>query len=664
MKAYSELAARSDAMWTADNSLELYGIENWGNGYFSINDKGNIIIIPNKDRSQHVDVMDLVAEIEDSNDLEFPVLLRFPQILENRINEINGAFNSAIEEFCYKGRYQPVFPVKVNQRKEVIEYILKYGQKYNIGVEVGTKAELLAALSLGLPKDAPLVCNGYKDEDYLRLALSVHNVNNIIIVVDLFEEIRDILKYAEEMGIVPHIGMRIKLFARGSGRWIESGGESAKFGLSTGEALELVRILRERNLTESLKMIHFHIGSQITDIRTIKNAMNEAARIYAKARKLAKIEYLNVGGGLSVDYNGSNTATPSSSNYTLREYANDVVYTVQKICEEEEVPCPTIVSESGRATAAYHSMLIFKIIGKKNSKDSLLRPPKEDDPIQIEDLCCAFKEINLDNYKEHYHDALQYRDELYDSFNLGNIGLEERSKGETLFWMVCRKAAFYARQAEDDSDEFMELKKLVSQKYIGNFSLFQSVPDMWGVEQIFPTIPLHRLKEMPCEHGTIVDLTCDSDGEVKRYAGDSEGREYLEMHTLMEDEDYYMGIFLLGAYQDTLGDFHNLIGSAHEVHVKVEGDNWWICQKVEGDTCRKLLDFFNYETKDYIWEIMDRCVEKKECIDKKELEQIEAQLNRTLKGYTYFIDKPNGHVKNDVKDRINNKEMEKACLRP
>lgn len=642
-------------MWTADNSLELYGIESWGNGYFSVNDKGNIIILPNRDRSQCVDVMDLVTEIEESKDLEFPVLLRFPQILEDRINEINGAFNSAIEEFCYKGCYQPVFPMKVNQRKEVIEYILKYGQKYNIGVEVGTKAELLAALSLGLPKDALLVCNGYKDEDYLRLALSVHNVNNIIIVVDLFEEIYDILKYAEEMDIVPHIGMRLKLFARGSGRWIESGGESAKFGLSTGEALELMRILRERGLTESLKMIHFHIGSQITDIRTIKNAMNEAARIYAKARKLAKIDYLNVGGGLSVDYNGSNTAMPSSANYTLREYANDVVYTVQKICEEEEVPCPIIVSESGRATAAYHSMLIFKIIGKKNSKDSLLRPPTEEDPIQIEDLCCAFKEINIDNYKEHYHDALQYRDELYDSFNLGNIGLEERAKGETLFWMVCRKAAFYARQAEDESEEFQELKKLVSQKYIGNFSLFQSVPDMWGVEQIFPTIPLHRLKEAPTEHGTIVDLTCDSDGEVKRYAGDSEGREYLEMHTLMEEEDYYIGIFLLGAYQDTLGDFHNLLGSAHEVHVKVEGDNWWICQKVEGDTCRKLLDFFNYETKDYIWEIMDRCVEKKQCIDKKELEQIEDQLNRTLKGYTYFIDKPNGHAKT--------KEMEKSCQR-
>lgn len=642
-------------MWKVEDSIDLYGVENWGNGYFSVNDKGNIIILPNKDRSRSVDAMDLIEEIEKSKDLEFPVLLRFPQMLEDRIDEITGSFLGAIEEFSYKGTYQPIFPMKVNQRKEVIEYIIKYGAKYKIGLEVGTKAELLAALSLGLPKDALLICNGYKDEDYLRLALSVHSVNNIVIVVDLFEEANDILKYAEEMGITPRIGMRVKLFARGSGRWVESGGESAKFGLSTSEALELMKILREKGLLDSLKMIHFHIGSQITDIRTIKNAMNEAARIYAKARKMAEIEYLNVGGGLSVDYNGSNTATPSSANYSLQEYANDVVYAVQKICEEEEVSCPTIVSESGRAIAAYHAMLIFKVIGKKNAKDSLLKSRETEDPIQIEDLCCAFKEIDIDNYKEHYHDALQYRDELYDSFNLGNIGLEERAKGETLFWMVCKKAAFLAKQTEDDSEEFQELKKLVSQKYIGNFSLFQSVPDMWGVEQIFPTIPLHRHNEMPSERGRIVDITCDSDGEVKRYAGDSEGLEYLEMHTLMESEDYYMGIFLLGAYQDTLGDFHNLLGSAHEVHVMVEGDNWYICQKVEGDTCRKLLDFFNYETKDYIWEIMDRCVEKKQCIDKKELEQIEAQLNRTLKGYTYFITKPNGHFKD--------KELDKASLK-
>ena len=642
---------RSEPMWTAEDSIDLYGIENWGNGYFSVNDKGNIIIIPNRNTSQSVDVTDLIEEIEDAKDLEFPVLLRFPQILEDRINEITGSFTNAIKEFNYSCNYQPIFPMKVNQRKEVIEYVLKYGAKYNIGLEVGTKAELLAALSLGPSKDAPLICNGYKDADYLRLALSIHNVNNIIIVVDLFEEIYDILKYAKEMGITPRIGMRVKLFSRGAGRWVESGGESAKFGLSTSEMLDLMKILRENGLMDSLKMIHFHIGSQITDIRMIKNAMNEAARIYAKVRKVADIQYLNIGGGLSVDYNGSNTATPSSSNYTLQEYANDAIYTIQKICEDENVPCPTILSESGRAIAAYHSMLIFKIIGKKNSKDTFLRPPDPDDPIQIDDLCSAFKEINPDNYKEHYHDALQYRDDLYNAFNLGNIGLEERAKGETLFWMVCKKAMFYAKQAEDESEEFHELKRLVSQKYIGNFSLFQSVPDMWGVEQIFPTIPLHRLNEMPCEHGTIVDLTCDSDGEVKRYAGDSEGREYLDMHTLMENEDYYIGIFLLGAYQDTLGDFHNLLGSANEVHVMIDESDWWICQKVEGDTCRKLLDFFNYETKDYIWEIMDRCVEKKHCVDKRELEQVESQLNKTLNGYTYFITRPNGHSKSKEIDK-------------
>jgi len=636
-------------MWKAEDSIELYGIEKWGNGYFSVNEKGNIIVVPNKDPSQSVDIMDLIEVIERSKDMEFPVILRFPQMLENRIDEITGAFLGSIDEFAYKDIYQPIIPIKVNQRKEVIEYIIKYGAKHNIGIEVGTKAELLAALSLGLSRDAPLICNGYKDEDYLRLALSIHSVNNILIVVDLFEEIFDILKYADQMGITPRLGMRVNLFSRGSSRWVDSRGEPAKFGLSTSEALELIRMLREKDQIDSLEMLHFHICSQITDIRTVKNAMNEAARIYAKARKMANIKYLNVGGGLSVDYNGSNTATPSSANYYLQEYANDIVYTVQKICKEEEVPCPAIISEIGRAIAAYHSMLIFKIIGKKDAKSSSLLALNDNTPIQIDDLCSAFMEININNYKEHYHNALQYRDELYDSFNLGNIGLEDRATGETFFWMVCKKAAFLAKQAEDESEEFQELKKLVSQKYIGNFSLFQSVPDMWGVEQIFPTIPLHRLNEMPSERGRIVDITCDSDGEIKRYAGDSEGLEYLDMHTLLENEDYYLGIFLLGAYQDTLGDFHNLLGCAHEVHIMADGEDWYICQKVEGDTCRKLLDFFNYETKDYIWEIMNRCVDKHLSIPKKELEQIESQLNRTLKGYTYFITKPNDKKEREKK---------------
>jgi arginine decarboxylase len=632
-------------MWTVDDSTDIYGIENWGSGYFFINYQGHVAIAPHKDRKSSIDVMDLIDEVEYAKDIEFPVLVRFPQILEHRIVEINEAFLGAIQEFQYPGGYQPVFPMKVNQRKEVIEYTITYGKKYNIGLEVGTKAELLAALALGMPKEALIICNGYKDEDYLKLALSITNVNNIILVVDLFEEIFDVIRYARELGVRPKLGMRIKLFSRGSGRWVESGGESAKFGLVTSEALQILRILAEVGLIDMLKMIHFHIGSQITEVRTITTAVTEASRIYAKVVKVTKsIEYLNVGGGLAVDYNGSKTATFSSKNYSLREYANDIVYNIQKICDEEEVPYPTIVSESGRATAAYHSMLIFKIIGKKNSKEAFLKAPTEEDPVQLDDLCSAFKEMNLSNYKEHFHDALQNREDLYNAFNLGNIGLEERAKGETLFWMVCKKAAQFARQAEDESEDFTELRKIVSQKYIGNFSLFQSVPDMWGVNQIFPVMPLHRLREMPCEHGTIVDLTCDSDGEVKVYAGDSEGKEYLELHPLIKDEDYYVGIFLIGAYQDTLGDYHNLLGLANEVHVLVEGEKYKVLHKVKGDTCKVLLDFFKYDTRDYINRILRTCKEKGECIDKKELDQIEAELNKAMGGYTYFT-KLNGHTK-------------------
>lgn len=613
-------------MWKVDDSIALYGIHGWGDGYFSINEKGNIVVMPNKSSDCCVDVMDIIRRLETSGE-NLPVLLRFPQIIEHRIWEIYRAFAGSISEFGYQGRYQPVFPMKVNQRKEVIEYILNYGREINIGLEIGTKAELLAALTLDLPEDSLLICNGYKDDDFLRLALMFSDKHKIIIVVDLFEEIFDILRLAKSMGVRPLLGMRAKLFSKGSGRWAESGGESSKFGLSTIECLGLLRILEDNGLLDRLRMIHFHIGSQITDIHRIKRAMNEAARIYAKVRKVAEIEYFNVGGGLSVDYDGSKSSGPSSANYTLREYSNDIVYTLQKICEEEGVPCPTIVSESGRAIAAYHSFLVFKIIGKKNSKDGFVAFPLEGDPIQIEDLYFAFKNINLKNYKEYYHDALHYRDELLDSFNLGNIGLEERAKGEMLFWMVCQKAVSLARQAGDNSEEFRELKKLVGQKYIGNFSLFQSVPDMWGVGQIFPIMPLHRLREVPSESGTIADITCDSDGEIKSFAG---GEEAIDLHKLSRGEDYYMGIFLLGAYQDTLGDFHNLLGCVTEVHVLVEGRSWRISKRIQGDTCEKLLKFFNYDTEAYLQRLGERCATE------PQLGAVLEEVRRALSTTTYF----------------------------
>jgi arginine decarboxylase len=616
-------------MWTIDDSASLYGVDGWGNGYFAINDAGNLAVSPRKEGGGTVDVMEIVGAINEADAASFPILFRFPQILEDRLEEINGAFVASMKELEYQGGYRLVFPMKVNQRREVVEYIAIGGKKLNVGLEVGTKAELLAALSLDLGPDALIVCNGYKDQDYLKLALKFGEANNIVIVIDIFEEIFDLLRCSRELGAKPRLGLRAKLFSRGSGRWEESGGELSKFGLSTAEILESIRILSENGMIDCLKMLHFHIGSQITDIRKIKIAMNEAARIYAKVRKVAEVEYFNVGGGLSVDYDGSKTPTPASANYTLQEYSNDVVYTLQRTCDEEEVPCPTIVSESGRAIAAYHSFLAFKVIGKKNSKEGLEVVPAEDDPIQIEDMRQALDKMDLENYAEFYHDALHYREELFDAFNLGNIGLEERSKGDLLFWRVCQKAASFAKADENDSDEFESLKKLLSKKYIGNFSLFQSVPDMWGVQQIFPTMPLHRLGEEPMVKGTIADITCDSDGEIRSFAG--ENSDFLALHELLADEDYYLGTFLLGAYQDTLGDFHNLLGCVNEVHVTVEDGGWRISKIVEGDACEKLLRFFNYEPERHLVEMASRC-----CADESERVRAAETIRRALAEYSYF----------------------------
>ncbi len=617
-------------MWTVDDSVSLYGVDGWGNGYFSITEEGNLAVSPRKEAGGTVDIMEIVDRINEADTVSFPILFRFPQILEDRLQEINSAFLASMEELDYRGGYRLVFPMKVNQRREVVEYIVGGGKKLNVGLEVGTKAELLAALSLDLGPDALIICNGYKDQDYLKLALKFGEVSNIIIVIDIFEEIFDLLRCSRELGIKPRLGLRTKLFSRGSGRWEESGGELSKFGLSTAEILESIRILSENGMIDRLKMLHFHIGSQITDIRKIKIAMNEAARIYAKVRKVAEVEYFNVGGGLSVDYDGSKTPTPASANYTLQEYSNDIVYTLQRTCDEEEVPCPTIVSESGRAIAAYHSFLAFKVIGKKNSKDGLEVEPDENDPVQIEDMRQALDNMDLENYAEFYHDALHYREELFDAFNLGNIGLEERSKGDLLFWKVCQKAASFAKADENDSEEFESLKRLLSKKYIGNFSLFQSVPDMWGVQQIFPTMPLHRLGDEPTVRGTIADITCDSDGEIRSFAG--ENSDFLALHALKADEDYYLGTFLLGAYQDTLGDFHNLLGCVNEVHVTVEEDSSWRISKiVEGDACEKLLRFFNYEPEKGLAEMASRC-----CADEAEREKATETIRKALGEYSYF----------------------------
>lgn len=616
-------------MWSLDDSASLYGVENWGNGYFSINRLGNLEVTPRMRNGHSADLMEIIDHINRSEMASFPVLFRFPQILEDRLEEITGAFHTSIEEFEYGGDYRLVYPVKVNQRREVLDYIIQGGRKMDVGLEVGTKAELLAALSMERAPGSLIICNGYKDDDYLKLAIEFGQRNNIIVVVDIFDELFNLIKCCKEMAILPRMGLRVKLFSRGSGRWEESGGELSKFGLSTTEIVDAIEILSKEGMIDNLEMLHFHIGSQITDIRKIKVAMNEAARIYAKIRSVAPIQYFNVGGGLGIDYDGTNTSNPASVDYTLQEYANDVVYTLKKVCDEEDVQIPTIVSESGRAIAAYHSFLVFKIIGVKNSKEGRDFTPKEDDPVQILDMHLALENMDLENYAEYYHDALHYRNELFNAFNLGNIGLEERARGDMLFWKVCQKAAIFAQGDENETEEFENLKRLLSKKYIGNFSLFQSVPDMWGVQQLFPIMPLHRLSEEPTEKATIADITCDSDGEIKSFVG--ENRDFLSLHHLKSDEDYYLGIFLLGAYQDTLGDYHNLLGSADEVHVLVDENGWSIFDVVEGDRCGDLLKFFDYDPENCLKGAISGCQ-----LAGKKREKVLQDLRRALAGYSYF----------------------------
>ncbi len=591
-------------MWTTDDSSRLYGLDDWGGGYFSINEEGNLEVCPQKNQTQSADLMEVIGEVAREG-ISFPVLFRFPQTIEDRLTGIDQAFCSSIEELGYQGCYRLVFPIKVNPHRAVIKQVVEGGKA---GLEVGTKAEMLAALSMDPDPDALIVCNGYKDDQYLKLAIGSRKS---VVVVDVFEELSSVLRCSEEMGIRPRLGLRVRLFSKGM---------RSKFGLSTTEILEAIEILSKNEMLDRLEMLHFHLGSQITDIRNVKDAVNEAARIYAKVRKTVDIRYFDVGGGLSVDYDGSRTTSPTSTNYSLKEYTNDVVYTLQRVCEDEGVSCPDIISESGRAIAAYHSVLVFKIIGEKNSYfgDVL---PGGDGSIQVEDLRFALDNINAENRVEYYHDALHYQDELFDSFSLGNIGLEEKAEGENLFWNVCQKASRLAEEVGDESKEFQDLKKLLCKKYIGDFSLFRSAPDIWGVHQIFPTIPLHRLGERPTEKGTIADITCDSDGEIASFTGVN--ASYLPLHTLKKDEDYYLGTFLLGAYQDALGSFHNLLGRVNEVHVLVDEKGWRISKVVEGHRCEDVLRVFDYHPAS--WHGLQ---------NKAEMED----LRNALKGYTYFDD--------------------------
>lgn len=582
--------------FTVDRATELYGLDGWGNGYLAVRDDGHLLVTPSRDAGRAIDLYEVVQDLA-RRGLKTPMLLRFPQLLEGQIHELTSAFARAIEEYRYPERFSPVFPMKVNQQKAVLDELLRSGWKHNLGLEVGSRPELLAAAALETPADALVVCNGYKDPDYLSSAsLAVRLGKRVVIVVEKPFELDPILELAARGQPMPLIGFRIRLQARGSGRWEKSGGFASKFGLTTRQLLQALERLTAAGIQQQVGLLHFHIGSQITEIRKVKNAVREAGRIYAKLRKMGvPIRYLDVGGGLGIDYDGSKTSSDASVNYTVQEYANDVVFGISEVCESEHVPPPAIVNESGRMLVAYHSILVTDVRASVSGVDSEPLSLTGREPQVVQDLAEVERHITVKNYRESYHDALEYRDQMYSLFNLGLLGLDDRAKAETLFMNIAAKAVGHSKTAKFVADEFAELESKLHDKYICNFSVFQSLPDHWALDQLFPVLPIHRLKEIPTRRATLVDITCDSDGEVDKFVDLKDIKQALEVHELVPGEPYYLAFVLVGAYQDTMGDLHNLFGRVHEAEVVLDPRGKAVISNVRrGEQAAEALDYFGF----------------------------------------------------------------------
>ncbi len=583
--------------FTVDDAAEIYGLDTWGNGYLAVGSDGHLRVTPGGDSNRGIDLYDVVSRLA-ARGFKTPMLLRFPQLLEGQVEKLTGAFNRAISEYSYPGEFQPVFPIKVNQQRPVVEGLLSSGRKYDLGIEVGSRPELLLAASLDAPPESLVICNGFKDAEYLEAASLASDLGKkVVVVVEKPFELKAILEMADRGGQVPLIGFRIRLQAKGSGLWEKSGGFTSKFGLTTRQLLDAVERINQAGLGKHIALVHFHIGSQITEIRKVKNAVREGGRVYAKLRRMGiQIQYLDVGGGLGIDYDGSRTSSDASVNYTVQEYANDVVFGIQEVCEQEHVPYPTIVCESGRMLVAYHSILITDVRAAISGVDETPPTLNGREPQVVEDLAEVARNITVKNYREFYHDAIEYRDQMYSLFNLGMIGLEDRAKGESLFWGVAAKAVRHSRSAKFMAEEFVELERRLHDKYICNFSVFQSLPDHWALDQLFPVLPIHRLDEAPRRKATLVDITCDSDGEVEKFVDLKDIKESLEVHQLIPDETYYLGFVLVGAYQDTMGDLHNLLGRVHEAEVVLDPRGETVVRNVRrGEQAIEALNYFGYD---------------------------------------------------------------------
>ena len=576
-----------------EQTIETYGIDNWGAGYFGVNRKGNLIVISPENENLNADVKEIIDDLR-KRGISTPVLLRFPQLLFGQIRKLQTAFRKSIKEFEYEGGHLCVYPMKVNQNRAVIEEYLREGSRYNFGLEAGSKAELYAALGLEQSKESLLVLNGFKDRDFIKLAFAGAGAGkNVVIVIEKMSELEHTLSLIKEVTAensnadLPMIGVRVKLYSKGSGKWEKSGGEAAKFGLTTTEILDVIRRLQEAGRIDLLKLLHFHIGSQLTDIKRIKNAMKEAARTYAKIHQMGvPIEYLDVGGGMAVDYDGSRTSFESSANYNAREFANDVIYVIKTVCDDENVPHPTIIQESGRFLSAYHAILVTNVQDEIETVVEDLTPMEigADDPQVVRELADLRETINAKNYREYYHDALEHREELFTMFNLGLITLEDKGKGEVLFWDVCERADQFAQLKKYVSEEFDDLRKLLCAKYLANFSVFRSMPDNWALEQLFPIIPIHKLNKKPTEYATLCDITCDSDGIVDKFVDLHDVKPVLELHKLVPGEAYYIAMMLVGAYQEVMGNNHNLFGVPHEAHIHIGEDGHIITKVIYGAT--------------------------------------------------------------------------------
>ena len=585
--------------WRIEDSAELYNINGWGLKYFSINEKGHVVVTPREGYAS-VDLKDVIDELQ-VRDISAPLLLRFPDILDNRVEKISRCFKQAAKEYNYTADNFIIYPIKVNQIREVVEEIVSHGKKFNIGLEAGSKPELHAVLATNIADDALIICNGYKDKDYVELALMAQKMGRrIYLVVEKLNELTIIADVAKRLEISPNIGIRIKLSSAGSGKWEESGGDVSKFGLNSSELLSALEFLNRNKLTECLKLIHFHIGSQITKIRRIKNALREATQFYVQLTRMGfEIDFVDIGGGLGVDYDGTrSSASESSMNYSIQEYANDSVSALVDACEKNEIKQPNIITESGRSLTAHHSVLIFDTLAATSlpqwdEKEEI----SADDHELARELYQIWDKLSQPRLFESWHDALQIREEALDLFSLGLLDLRTRSQIEKLFWSIAREVGDMAMAMKHAPDELRKIAKMLPDKYFCNFSLFQSLPDSWAIDQVFPIMPICRLDEKPTHTATIQDITCDSDGKITNFISFHGTSNSLPVHALREKEPYYLGVFLVGAYQEILGDMHNLFGDTNAVHISVYKDRYEIDQVIYGETVDEVLDYVQYSPK-------------------------------------------------------------------